>query len=103
MNETRNIIQIEINCVKSELYLKRKTHSIYSDFEVKIHVFDCVISIDHLTHLYGPALIIEETLEEAAYTNKSFNPEVSRQHPQAAQKFLQILNCKTATQDLLQF
>jgi hypothetical protein len=35
-----------------------------------------LLFIDHLTHLYGPALIIEETLEEAAYTNRSFNPEV---------------------------
>ncbi len=35
----------------------------------------CCVS-DHLTHLYGPTLLIEDTLVEGAYNNQGFKSEV---------------------------
>jgi hypothetical protein len=49
----------------------QKTISCYCPFN------PCVF-VDHLTHLYGPALIIGESLVEGAYNNQAFNPEVRK-------------------------
>jgi hypothetical protein len=40
--------------------------------------FKPYVLVDHLTHLYGPALIIGESLVEGAYNNQAFNPEVRK-------------------------
>jgi hypothetical protein len=38
--------------------------------------FDLCCVSDHLTHLYGRTLLIEDTLVEGAYNNQGFKSEV---------------------------